>query len=152
MNPRRFAVYLSLASAVCVLTAGHSAAAQTVASGASGAGPHLVLVRLIDQPGSKPFAFDPANFLVRRGDTLRFVQAGGTLHDIHIKGVPRGAKLGGAATSEYLTAKGQSYTLVIDGRFVDGTYQVVCDPHESVGMKATFQVTGAAAVLDKAKP
>jgi plastocyanin len=152
MNCRRFAVHVSLASAICVLTAGRSAAAQTVASATPGDGPHMVLVRLIDQPGAKPFAFDPANFLVRRGDTLRFVQAGGTMHDIHIKSVPRGAKLGGAATSEYLTAKGQSYTLVIDGRFVDGAYQVVCDPHETVGMKATFQVTGAALVVAKAKP
>jgi plastocyanin len=46
--------------------------------------------------------------------------------------------------SQYLTAKGQAYSLVVDSRFVDGTYEVVCDPHEMIGMHAFIAVTGPA--------
>lgn len=104
--------------------------------------PHMIVVRLIDQPGSKPFAFEPANFTAQRGDTLRFVQASATLHDVHFKTKAKGAKLGGAETSPYLTAKGQIYTLVIDARFTDGTYEIVCEPHETIGMHGFLTVAG----------
>jgi plastocyanin len=45
--------------------------------------------------------------------------------------------------SQYLTTKGQAYTLVVDSRFVDGVYEIVCDPHETIGMHAFLTVTGA---------
>jgi plastocyanin len=91
-----------------------------------------------------PFAFEPANVTVHHGDTLRFVQFASTMHNVHFKTQPKGAKLGSAAMSQYLTAKGQAYSLVVDSRFVDGTYEVVCDPHEMIGMHAFIAVTGPA--------
>ncbi len=108
------------------------------------AAPHLIVVTLVERPGSMPFAFEPATFTAERGDTLRFVQAAATMHNVHFKTQAKGAKLGGAAISPYLVAKGQSYTLVVDSRFTDGTYELVCDPHETIGMHAFLTVHGTA--------
>lgn len=122
------------------------ASAQTSgASGASGASaaPHTIVITLIEQPGTHPYAFQPATFTAQHGDTLRFVQGASVMHDVHFTKMPKGAKLGGAATSQYLTAKGQTYVIVVDSRFVAGTYEIVCDPHDMVGMHAFLSVEGA---------
>src|SRR5579862_1148711 len=88
------------------------AMAQAPASNA----PHLITINLVERPGDKlPFAFEPATFTAQRGDTLRFVQAANTIHNVHFKKVPNGAKLGSAANSPYLSTKGQSITIVVDG-------------------------------------
>ena len=110
------------------------------------ASPHLITIKLVEKPGDKlPFAFEPAAFSAERGDTLRFVQFANTIHNVHFKKVPSGAKLGGATSSGYLATKGQAITLVVDGRFAPGTYEIVCDPHETIGMHALLTV-GAPAV------
>jgi plastocyanin len=114
------------------------AGAQSVASGASA--PRVITVNLVDQPGATPFAFEPANFAAQRGDTLRFVQASASMHNVHFKTQPAGAKLGRAATSHYLYTKGQSYTVVVDSRFSDGKYEIVCDPHDAIGMHGFLTV------------
>lgn len=115
--------------------------AHTPASLAAKA-PRVIVVKLVEAPGSKvPFAFSPATFSARRGDTIRFVQQANTMHNVHFKTMPSGAKLGGAAMSPYLTTKGQAYTIVVDSRFTAGKYGIVCDPHEMLGMHATLTVT-----------
>jgi plastocyanin len=131
-----------LGSAACALVFALPAAAQGATSALSA--PHTIVVTLVDQSGAKPFAFSPANFSAHNGDTLRFVQGSATMHNVHVKSQPKGAKLGSAAVGPYLTAKGQSYSLVIDSRFVDGTYEIVCDPHEMIGMHGFLTVTGGA--------
>ena len=115
--------------------------------------PHLIVIKLIEVPGTAmPFAFEPAKFTAVRGDTLQFVQFANTMHDVHFKTEPKGAKLGGAAVSPYLTTKGEKYSIVVDSRFVDGTYEIVCDPHEMIGMHAFLTVQGStSAVAAKAK-
>jgi plastocyanin len=138
MPHTRFALLGSLA---CTLAFATPSTAQGVSVPAPG---HTIVVNLIEQPGPKPFAFQPAQFSAHTGDTLRFVQASATMHNVHFKSLPKGAKLGSAATSQYLTAKGQSYTVVIDSRFVDGTYEIVCDPHELIGMHGFLTVSSAA--------
>lgn len=125
-----------LAVAGTFATAGKAAAQVT----SSAAGPHTVIVRMVDHPGSTPFVFEPAAFTAQHGDTLRFVQATTTMHDVHFERQPRGAHLGAAAISPYLMTKGQTYTIVIDGRFPPGQYEIVCDPHEMVGMRAVLTV------------
>jgi plastocyanin len=70
------------------------------------------------------------------------------MHNVHIKTAPKGARLGSASVSQYLTTKGQAYSLVVDARFVDGTYEVVCDPHEMVGMHAFISVSGKAGIAN----
>ena len=104
--------------------------------------PRVITVSLVDRAGAKPFAFEPANFTAQRGDTLRFVQASASMHNVHFKTQPKGAKLGAAGTSPYLTAKGQTFTIVVDSRFAEGTYELICDPHELNGMHAFLSVQG----------
>ena len=130
------------AVALCAVAA--PALAQTAA------GPHLVTIKLIERPGDKlPFAFEPATFSAQKGDTLKFVQYANTIHNVHFKKVPSGAKLGSAMSSPYLAAKGQAITMVVDGRFVPGTYEIVCDPHELIGMHAFLTVEGGTAAGTK---
>jgi plastocyanin len=107
--------------------------------------PHTIVVKLIEQPGPMPYAFEPATFTAEPGDTIKFVQAAAVMHNVHIKTAPKGARLGSVAVSQYLTSKGQSTSLVIDSRFVDGKYEIVCDPHETIGMHAFLTVEGRAA-------
>lgn len=100
---------------------------------------HLIVVKMSDAPGGQ-FAFQPAAISAQRGDTVRFVQASSAPHDVDFKKIPKGAKLGPESVGPYVMTPGQSYDLVIDGRFVDGVYEFVCDPHESVGMHGTLTV------------
>lgn len=107
--------------------------------------PHTIIVKLIEQAGPMPYGFEPSTFTAEAGDTIKFVQAASVLHNVHFKVTPKGAKLGSAAVSQYLTTKGQSTSLVIDGRFVEGKYEIVCDPHETIGMHAFLTVEGRGA-------
>lgn len=91
-----------------------------------------------------PYAFEPSNVAAQRGDTVRFVEDAGVMHNVHFKTHPRDSKLGGIATGPYLTAKGQTYDVIIDQRFTDGAYTFVCDPHELLGMHGTLTVQGNA--------
>lgn len=83
---------------------------------------------------------EPATTVAQRGDTLRFTEASGALHNVRFTKQAPGAKLGAASTTPYLTAKGQTYDVVVDQRFAAGTYEFVCDPHAAIGMKGTLVV------------
>lgn len=107
---------------------------------ASSPGPHMIVVKLVEKGGAVPYAFEPAIAVAQRGDTVRFMEAAGVMHNVHFTKQARGAKLGGAATGPYLTTKGQTYDLVIDERFAEGTYEYVCEPHQALGMKGTLVV------------
>jgi plastocyanin len=115
------------------------AAVQRPATAHAQTTPHLIVVKLVDAPNQQ-YAFEPATISAQRGDTVRFVQHSTAPHDVAFRTTPKGAKLGAASTSPYLTADGQTYDLVIDDRFVDGTYAFVCEPHESTGMHGTLTV------------
>jgi plastocyanin len=114
-------------------------------------GPHVIVVRLIEKTGPTPYAFDPANTQAQRGDTIRFTEAAGTLHNVRFTKQAPGAKLGAVAVGPYLSTKGQTYDVVIDKRFTDGTYEYVCDPHAAIGMKGTLVVKGGTVVAASAK-
>lgn len=116
------------------------AGAQDVARGTRV--PHVIVITLVDRPGAVPFVFEPARFTAQRGDTLRFVQGSTTMHNVRFKTQAKGAKLGAVAIGPYLTAKGQTHDIVVDSRFVEGTYELVCDPHETIGMHGTLTVLG----------
>ena len=128
-----------IASFIGTLGFASIAAAQATA-------PHTIVVKLVEQAGPMPYGFEPANFTAEPGDTIKFVQAASVMHNVHFKTTPKGAKLGSAAVSQYLTTKGQSTSLIIDSRFVDGKYEIVCDPHETIGMHAFLTVQGRVAV------
>jgi plastocyanin len=107
---------------------------------APSASPHMIVVKLVEKGGAMPYGFEPATTVAQRGDTVRFIEAAGVMHNVHFTKQAPGAKLGGAATGPYLTTKGQTYDLVIDARFAAGRYEFVCEPHEAIGMKGTLVV------------
>jgi plastocyanin len=115
-------------------------AAPSFAQEGESHGPHAIVVKLVQRGGSMPFAFEPASVTAQHGDTVRFVEDAGVMHNVHFKTHPSGAKLGSITSGPYLTAKGQTYNVVIDARFTDGTYQFVCDPHDMLGMHGTLTV------------
>ena len=99
---------------------------------------------MVMKGGSVPYAFEPANVTAQHGDTLRFVEDAGVMHNVRFKSHPSSARLGAATTGPYLTNKGQTYDLVIDTRFTDGKYEYVCDPHELLGMRGVLTVEKSA--------
>ncbi len=86
------------------------------------------------------FAFQPAQITAHPGDTLKFVQSGTMPHNVQFLRVPAGASLGSAMMGAFLTAPGQSYTLVMDGRFPAGAYDFTCTPHQAMGMNGALTV------------
>jgi plastocyanin len=146
MTSIRSAVFSSLVAVVALTTplAAQDAAHSDIANASM---PHTIVIKLVERPGAMPFAFEPATVTAHHGDTLRFVQMAATMHNVHFKTEPKGAKLGSAATSQYLTSKGQAYSLVVDARFVDGTYEIVCDPHEMLGMHELLTVIAGATLV-----
>lgn len=133
---RRLPAVVSAFSVGALLTLSLRAEGQTPAS----VPPHVLVIKMISRPGPAPYAFDPATTVAQRGDTLRFVETSGALHNVRFTKQPPGAKLGAAATTPYLTEKGQTYDVVITQRFAVGTYEYVCDPHVPIGMKGTLIV------------
>lgn len=127
---------LVTASLAALVMVSARASSQTPAA----PGPHTIVVRLVDRTGPVPYAFEPANVIAQRGDTVRFTQTAAVMHNVRFTKQAPGAKLGAAASGPYLTTKGQTYNVVIDKRFTDGTYEYVCDPHAAVGMKGTLIV------------
>jgi plastocyanin len=142
-----------LMSRMKILIASTLVAMLALSVGANGQnaarGPHTIVVKLVDKGGAIPYAFEPAIAVAQRGDTVRFIETAGVMHNVHFTKQARGANLGRAAAGPYLTTKGQTYDVVIDGRFAEGTYEYVCDPHAAIGMKGTLVVKSAAASADK---
>ncbi len=119
--------------------------AVLVAQSVAPAGAHVIVVKLVTKGGSAPYGFAPSSLTAQKGDTVRFVEDAGVMHNVHFKSHPAGAKLGSATVGPYLTAKGQTYDVVIDARFTAGKYEFVCDPHEMLGMVGTLTVVSSAA-------
>ena len=106
---------------------------------ATGAPGHVVEVKMVKQGGSN-YRFAPDNITVQPGDTVRWIQDSDAPHNVQFDSWPKGAHLGGAQMGSYLTAPGQTYQVVIDGRFPAGKYAYECTPHGMLGMKATLTV------------
>lgn len=126
-----------------IVAAGTGLAAHASAQSAP-TPPHVIVIKLAETGGSKPYIFEPSTINAEPGDTLRFVDGSNMMHNVHFTATPRGAHLGAAAMGPYLTGTGQVYNVVIDSRFVDGKYELVCDPHQTLGMQATLIVSGSA--------
>ena len=133
---RRISAVLSLLSLAALAALSPRANAQTAAV----ASPHVLVIKLVLNPGPVPYAFEPAITNAQPGDTLRFTEASGALHNVRFTKQAPGAKLGAAATTPYLTKKGETIDMVVDQRFTAGTYEFVCDPHAAIGMKGTLIV------------
>lgn len=137
-------------SHLLTLVTGSAAALLALSAGANGqtpapVRPHVIAITLVERPGPKPYAFEPATSIAQPGDTIRFVEGAPVLHNVRFTKQAPGAKLGGAAVGPYLSTKGQTYDLVVDKRFAMGTYEFVCDPHAAIGMKGTLIVKSGTA-------
>ena len=133
---RRMPAVMSLLSLAALAALSPRANAQTAAVAA----PHVRVIKLVLTSGPVPYAFEPAITNAQPGDTLRFTEASGALHNVRFTKEAPGANLGAAATTPYLTAKGQTIDMIVDKRFAAGTYEFVCDPHAAIGMKGTLIV------------
>jgi plastocyanin len=116
-----------------------AAVAGTAEAQTAAAKGKVVTVQMVDKSATE-YRFEPAAIAVQPGDTLRFVTTGAMTHNVEWKVVPAGAKLGDAQVGPYLTAKGQTYELVIDDRFPAGEYEIICTPHQTLGMQAKVTI------------
>ena len=102
-------------------------------------GQRTVIVKMVDQSTAQ-WRFEPEEVTVKRGDIIRFVLEDVVPHNVEFKDVPKGTKLGDARMGPFLMTKGQTYDVIIDGRFAEGTHEYVCTPHAAMGMKGTIVV------------
>ncbi len=128
--------FLIVASVAALFATSPAAVAQSTTSD----GAHVIVVKLVVKPGSTPYTFEPSSVTAVHGDTVRFIDEEAVPHDVHFTSHPGGTKLGGITVGPYLTNKGQTYDVVIDGRFTVGKYDFVCDPHELLGMRGVLTV------------
>jgi plastocyanin len=141
------------ALAVSVLALGAVAAAQsqqTPAAAAQAAGT-VIRVRMLQQ-GSR-YLYEPANFTVRQGDIVEFVNVSGFPHNVQFEPtkIPAGAaevlnrnmpnRLG-PLMSPMFTQANQTYRISFAGAPV-GTYEYFCLPHKAMNMKGVITVTAA---------
>jgi plastocyanin len=131
-----------LAAAVLLL-ASSAATGHAVGQPPSAARGRSIVIEMVTKNGGASFAFQPADVNAQPADTLHFVDEADMPHNVHFKTHPPGARIGDIAVGPYVTAKGQTYDIVINSRFTPGRYEFVCDPHEALGMRGVLTVTGA---------
>jgi plastocyanin len=79
-------------------------------------------------------AFSPETFTVSTGDTVRWRWDSGG-HNVSPTSVPDGSSWTGKDASTY--ASGTTHVHTFE---TTGTYEYVCTPHQSVGMRGSFTV------------
>lgn len=124
---------------LALLTGGLPSSVSSVPLPPEDSVPRVFQVEMVDISPTE-FAFRPAEIRVRRGDVIRFVQTGVMPHNVEFREVPEGAGLEDAKMGPFLTRRDQAYDIVIDDRFVPGTYPFLCTPHVTLGMKGTIIV------------
>jgi manganese oxidase len=136
---------MGLARAVVVAVIGAGVAVAGCSSAKSAETGRVHEVRMVEEGAS--MRFEPANLEVRRGDVVRFVQDGAMPHNVQFvrNTAPRGSDIGDYWMGEFLTKKGDVYEVRIDERFLDGSWDYVCTPHISMGMKGSLVVNGGIA-------
>lgn len=118
------------------------------ATGASAAQGTVIRVRMT-QTGAR-FQFEPANFTVRQGDIVEFVNVSGGPHNVEFEKtkIPAGAEavLNANMTNRLGTVQGpmmmqpnQAYRVSFANAPV-GTYDYFCLPHKAMNMKGVITV------------
>jgi manganese oxidase len=136
---------MRLARAVVVAVIGSGILAAGCSSAKSAETGRVHEVRMVEEGAT--MRFEPANLEVKRGDVVRFVQDGSMPHNVQFvrNTAPRGSDIGDYWMGQFLSKKGEVYEVTIDERFLDGTWEYVCTPHVSMGMKGTLTVEGGIA-------
>ncbi|CAN5627585.1 hypothetical protein BH23GEM9_BH23GEM9_05170 [soil metagenome] len=115
--------------------------------GACAAAPQQRVVEIAIHDDGGKLRFEPEHVEVRRGDVVRWTMGNTTLpHNVEFvrNGAPEGAELGESWSGPYMSEPGETYEVVIDDTFRDGSYGYVCAPHVSMGMAAGLTVNGGA--------
>jgi manganese oxidase len=113
--------------------------------GACAAAPQGQVIEVAIHDDGGKLRFEPEHVEVRRGDVVRWTMGNTSLpHNVEFvrNGAPTGAELGDRWTGPYMSQAGETYEVVIDDSFADGSYSYVCGPHVSMGMTAGMTVTG----------
>ncbi len=133
-------VRVAAALVLFLLIAGGIRPAGGGAPAADDAGGRLVVIKMRDPAGL--YRFEPSRLTVRRGDIVRFVQAGRTAHNVEFvrRSAPAGTDLGRDWIGPYLLAPGDTFEVRIDARFADGPHDYLCSPHAALGMTGTLVV------------
>jgi len=137
---------LALGAATLSAQAAPAAPARPAAAG------NVVRVRMI-QNGAR-YVFEPANFTVKVGDVVEFVNVSGGPHNIEFEKakIPAGAEavLNAGMPNRMSSLQGpmmvtpnQTYRINFAGAPV-GTYDYFCLPHKAMGMVGKITVQAAA--------
>jgi plastocyanin len=116
------------------------AAAPAVAPAATPAAQgNVVEVHMVTSPDGASGHFEPANVTVKKGDTVRFITDGKTVHNVSFPPADNPGKSNlPPSPGTYLTTPNQNYDVVVN--MDPGTYNFQCDPHMGMGMKGTLTV------------
>lgn len=93
---------------------------------------------MITTPDGASGRFEPAGVSARRGDIVRFITDGRTVHNVSFPPSENPGKHHLPPLGPYLTAPGQSYDVVVE--LDHGAYHFQCDPHATMRMKGTLTV------------
>jgi plastocyanin len=99
---------------------------------------NVVEVRMVTTPDGASGRFEPANVTVKKGDTVRFITDGKTVHNASFPPADNPGKSNLPPPGPFLTTPNQNYDLVVT--MDAGTYNYQCDPHAAMGMKGVLTV------------
>ena len=121
-------------------TAAAAPAAPAVAPAAAPAAAqgNVVEVHMVTTPDGASGHFEPANVTVKKGDTVRFITDGKTVHNASFPPAENVGKSNLPPPGPYLTTPNQNYDLPVT--MDAGTYNFQCDPHSAMGMKGVLTV------------
>lgn len=135
-GPRRALGFALFASALLLLVVVPEAEATAAVGSVDVRTDSTVTVELLN------YDYGPNPIRVQPGDTLRLVNVTDMPHNAVFGDIPDGARLQSKKIGPYLTGKGDTYEMVIDDRFVPGTYEIYCTPHKALGMTGKVIVEG----------
>jgi plastocyanin len=121
-------------------TAAAAPATPAVAPAApAAAAGNVVEVHMVTTPDGASGHFEPANVTVKKGDTVRFITDGKTVHNASFPPADNPGKSNlPPSPGTYLTTPNQTFDLVVN--LEPGTYNYQCDPHAAMGMKGVLTV------------
>jgi len=139
------------AAASATTPAATTPAATTPAAGAVAAAPATGTTHEVKMIGDATgYRFEPANFIVKQGDAVKFIMTSGGPHNVAFLGITdpatkaqldanmSGAKLG-ELSSPLLMQPNEAYTISF-AKVPAGTYNYNCTPHVAMGMKGVITV------------
>ncbi|HEV7591047.1 MAG TPA: plastocyanin/azurin family copper-binding protein [Longimicrobium sp.] len=100
---------------------------------------NVVEVHMVTTPDGASGRYEPANVTVKKGDTVRFITDGKTVHNVSFPPADNPGKTNlPPSPGPYLTTPNQNYDVVAN--MDPGTYNFHCDPHFATGMKGVLTV------------